>query len=61
LTIDFKDENGELKNRIKALERELLDAKQNISSSINRLKSDVSTDGEGFLNFMILLIALIKI
>ena len=47
LTIDFKDENNELKNKIKALERELLVANEYRSSSLNRLRSDTSTDGDG--------------
>jgi hypothetical protein len=49
LTIDFKDENDELKNKIKALEREL--DERSYSQKVNkRQKSDASSFSEGKLH-----------
>ena len=48
LTIDFKDENDELKNKIKALERELNERSYTHKSS-NRQKSDASSFSDGKL------------
>ena len=48
LSIDFKDENDELKNKIKSLQRTIVDLESN-NKKKKRLQSDPSSEGECFL------------